>query len=291
MPKSRLPSLIFRLAGTICIVLALSACSSVKLFYGFADSALESRAEEYLDLDAADERVVREEVARLVAWHRTAMLPRYAAFLLRQAETTDKGPWRREEVETAFADFRVLLDDTVAGAAPYIARVLARHTAPGKVHHLETQMAVYIAEERLEEQEAPFDELLEERVERRVGNLERFIGPLRDDQIEMVRRHTRPTVGDRMLWLDQLEKRQRALADYLRRDPASATLAAFVYKLVLRGYDIVDPSYETVSAARWRKLEALYADVMASLSDEQRLHLSRTLRGYANDILELAAGD
>ncbi|MBO6948723.1 MAG: hypothetical protein JJ855_12160 [Rhodospirillales bacterium] len=291
MPKPHLPSLILRLTGAFFILLALSACSSVKLFYGFADNALESRAEQYLDLDAADEKLVREEVARLVAWHRTAMLPRYAAFLNRQADTNDKGPWRREDVAAAFTEFRVLLDDTVAGAAPYISRVLARHTAPSKVDHLEAQMAAYIAEERLEEQEAPFDELLEQRVDRRVANLERFIGPLRDDQVEIVRLHTRPTVGDRMLWLDQLEKRQRALADYLRRDPASAALAAFVYQLVLRGYDIVDPSYKNVSAARWRKLEALYADVMASLSEEQRLNLSRTLRGYAKDILELAAGE
>ncbi len=291
MSTSRQRCLILRLTGAFFILLALSACSSVKLFYGFADNALESRAEKYLDLDAADVRLVREEVARLVAWHRTAMLPSYAAFLNRQADTADKGPWRREDVATAFAEFRVLLDDTVAGATPYIARVLARHTAPGKVDHLDAQMAAYISEERLEEREAPFGVLLEQRVERRVNNLERFIGPLRGDQIEIVRRHTRPTVGDRLVWLDHLEKRQRALADYLRRDPASAALAAFVYTLVLRGYDIVDPSYENVSEARWRKLEALYADVLASLSDGQRLNLSQTLRSYASDILELAAGE
>ncbi|MBO6519348.1 MAG: hypothetical protein JJ900_00545 [Rhodospirillales bacterium] len=290
MPESRLPSLILRLSGVFCVLLALSACSSVKLAYGLADNALESRAERYLDLDAADERHVQEEVARLVAWHRTAMLPRYAAFLHRQAAVTDKGPWQPGDVENAFAEFRGLLDETVAGAAPYIASVLARHTASGKIDHLEAQMAAYIGEERLEEQ-APFDDLLAERVERRVDNLERFIGPLRDDQIEIVRWHTRPTVGDRLVWLDHLEKRQRALTEFLRSDPASAPLAAFVYKLALRGYDIVDPSYGGVSEARWRKLEALYADVLASLSDDQRFNLAATLRSYADDIMDLAAGE
>lgn len=288
MPGFRLPPLILRLAATVCVLLALSACSSVKLAYGLADNALESRAERYLDLDAADARYVEAEVARLIAWHRSAMLPRYAAFLRRQAAVTDRGPWQPGDVAAAFTEFRSLLDDTVAGAAPYIAGVLLRHTAPGKVDHLEAQMAAYLDEERLEEQ-VPVDDLLEERVERRVSNLERFIGPLRDDQIEIVRLHTRPTVGDRLLWLDHLEKRQRALAEYLRSDPASAALAAFVYQLALRGYDIVDPSYADISAARWRKLEALYADVLASLDGDQRLNLSATLRGYAEDIMDLAA--
>lgn len=288
MSGFRLPPLILRLAAAFGVLFALSACSSVKLAYGLADNALESRAERYLDLDTAGERHVEEEVARLIAWHRSAMLPRYAAFMRRQAAVTDNGPWRPGDVAAAFAEFRLLLDDTVAGAAPYIAGVLVRHTAPGKVDHLEAQMAAYIGEERLEEQ-VPFNDLLDERVERRVNNLERFIGPLRDDQIEIVRRHIRPTVGDRLVWLDHLEKRQRALAEFLRSDPASAALAAFVYQLALRGYDIVDPSYADISAARWRKLEALYTDVLASLGDDQRLNLSATLRSYADDIMDLAA--
>jgi hypothetical protein len=278
-----------RVACAFCVVLTLSACSSVKLFYGFADNALESRAERYLDLNPADADHVEAEVARLIAWHRTAMLPRYAVFLHRQAAVTDAGPWQADDVAAAFAEFRVLLDETFAGAAPYFANVLVRHTSPAKVDHLEAQMAAYVDEERLEEQ-AAVDDLLEERVERRVDNLERFIGPLRDDQVEIVRRHTRPTIGDRLTWLDHLEKRQRALVEYLRSNPAAAPLAGFVYQLTLRGYDIVDPSYEDVSEKRWRKLEALYADVLASLDEGQRLNLSAKLRGYADDILELAGG-
>ncbi len=278
-----------RMACVFCIVLALSACSSVKLFYGFADNALESRAERYLDLDPDDADHVEAEVARLIAWHRTAMLPRYAVFLRRQAAVTDAGPWRDDDVAAAFAEFRALLDETLAGAAPYFANVLVRHTSPDKVDHLEARMAAHVDEERSEEQ-ASADDLLDERVERRVDNLERFIGPLRDDQVEIVRRHTRPTIGDRLVWLDHLEKRQRALAEYLRSDPAAAPLAAFIHQLTLRGYAIVDPSYEDVSEKRWRKLEALYADVLASLDGGQRQNLSARLRGYADDILELSDG-
>lgn len=289
MPDRRFLPPILRIACAFSVLLALSACSSVKLFYGFADSALESRAERYLDLGPDDADHLEAEVARLVAWHRTAMLPRYAVFLRRQAAVTDAGPWQADDVAVAFAGFRGLLDETLAGAAPYIANVLVRHTSTAKADHLEAQMAAYVEEERFEAQ-APVGDLLDERVERRVDNLARFIGPLRDDQVEIVRRYTRPTIGDRLVWLDHLEKRQRALVEYLRSDPATAALAGFVYQLTLRGYDIVDPSYEGVSEKRWRKLEALYADVLASLDDGQRGNLSATLRAYADDILELAGG-
>ncbi len=272
---------------------SLSACSSVKVAYEFVDNALESRAGRYLDLDGAGEAKVEAEVARLVSWHRTTMLPRYAAFLRAVAEVNDAGPWQRQDVDAVFIRFRALMDETARGAAPFIANVLVDHTTPARVDYLRARMAVYIREEMDEQQASDEDALadrLAERVDRRVRNFERFVGTLRDDQIEIVRRHTASTLGDRDVWLRHLDQRHRALADYLQTEPQPAALTDFVHTLTMRGFEIVDPGYAEISDARWEKLGALYAEVLASMDAGQKTELSSSLRTYAADMMDLAAG-
>lgn len=277
-----------RLIAVVGVLSMLAACSSLKFAYSFVDNTLASRAERYLALDAADAAKVDGEVAALIAWHRAEMLPRYAAFLMQTAALNDAGTWQKQDVAVTFAHFRTLLNDTARGAAPFIANVLADHTSTAKVDHLRTKMADYIREE-FEEEDATAEARLSARVDRRVSNFERFVGPLRDDQIDIVRRHTAPTLDDRQRWLHHLNMRQNALADYLQTDPQHDGLRTFVYTLVMRGYDIVDPGYAVISEQRWAKLTALYEDVLASLDAAQRVELSSSLRSYAEDMIDLAA--
>lgn len=289
MACGRIAKIGARWIAVIGILGMVSACSSLKIAYSFADDALESRAEQYLDLDSDGEAKVAAEIARLLVWHRTSMLPRYAAFLNGVADVNDAGPWQRREIAQAFQGFKALMDETALGAAPFVANVLKDHTSPERVDHLRAQMAVYIRDE-LAEQDASFEDRLSEQVARRVRNFERFVGPLRDDQIAIVRRHTAPSLTDRDVWLRHLERRHHALADYLQSDPEAVALTSFVHTLTTRGYEIVDPGYGKISEARWAKLEALHEDMLSSLDDEQRLALSSSLRGYAADMMDIAAG-
>ena len=278
-----------RFIAVVGILSVVSACSSLKIAYGFADDALESRAEQYLDLDSDGEAKVEAEIARLLNWHRTVMLPRYAAFLNGVADVNDTGSWQRREIAQAFQGFKALLDETALGAAPFIANVLKDHTSPERVEYLRAQMAVYIREELAEEQ-ASFEDRLTEQVDRRVRNFERFVGPLRDEQIDIIRRHTAPALTDRNLWLRHLDRRHQALADYLQSDPETIALTTFVHTWTTRGYDIVDPEYAKISEARWNKLEELHEDMLSSLDGEQRAALSLSLRSYAADMMDLATG-
>lgn len=288
MARLQTSKVFLRFIAVVGILSVVSACSSLKIAYSFADDALESRAEQYLDLDSAGEAKVEAEIARLLNWHRTAILPRYAAFLNRVAGVNDSGPWQRREIAQAFQGFKALIDETALGAAPFIANVLKDHTTPARVDYLRAQMAVYIRDE-LAEQEASFEDRLSEQVDRRVRNFERFVGPLRVDQIEIVRRHTAPNLTDRNVWLRHLERRHHALADYLQSDPDTIALTTFVHTWTTRGYEIVDPDYAKISETRWAKLEELSDDMLASLDADQRLAFSATLRGYAADLMDIAA--
>ncbi len=281
-----------RVLAPMIVVVTLAGCSSVSMLYTFADYAIKDRADDFFYLDDAAEARLNENIQKMKDWHRKTMLPKYAGLLsdiAERAEQAEAGPWTRPAVDDIFRRFRGLLDETARGAAPYAAAALAAHTSPEKIDYFREASAEYINEEQ-DEETAPLDERIEEGVERRTKTFERFVGTLTDDQIEIVRGHVRGMTGNRALWLSHLKKRHQYLAQVLSANPDQALLADTVYRLSVRGYDLVDPAYEQISERRWNALAAMYFDILKSLSDEQKATLVATLKTYAADMRELSAG-
>ena len=113
------------------------------------------------------------------------MLPRYAQFLDVQSAIVEQGGYDRKAVSATLSELRRLLDETIVGAAPFIAAVLVRHTAPDKLRYLRARMAERQTE-LLDEFNAPYTERLEERRESVTDNLERLIDTLHSKQIDHV---------------------------------------------------------------------------------------------------------
>jgi len=277
-----------RLAFIWLAVLLLSGCSSLKIAYSFADSALEGRAEDYLDLSAEQEADLKRQTAALIAWHRAAMLPKYAVFFRAQADIAEAGGWNRDQLSAAFTRFRALVDETVKGASPFVAEVLAGHTTPEKLAYLEARMAEYIAEHRAEEDEETPEQAVDGWVERRAERISRFTGPLTDGQLAIIRRYSESGMDNSMRWLENRELRQGALVTFLRAEPTRADLARFVHRILLHGHEIVDPGYRAIIENRWALRERMYFDVLKTLSDGQRRELVQTLRSYAADMIDIA---
>jgi hypothetical protein len=271
-------------------MLLLTGCSTFKIWYAFADDMIESRAEDYLDLDAAQQAELEKQSVALVAWHRKVMLPKYAVFFMAQADMAEAGGWDRSQMSDAFDDFRILLNETVKGASPFVARVLSDHMTDEKLAYLEARTSEFVAERRAEiEQDSPED-ILDERVERREKGISRFTGSLDNKQVAIIRQHLQNRVGGPLRWLENREMRHAALVKFLRTQPDQRKIAHFVHQIVLHVHEITDPDYRTYSVSYWATLENVYFDVMASLSDEQRQELVSTLRGYASDMIELSVG-
>lgn len=255
--------------------------------YGLAENALAQEAEFHLDLNEAEAAELDRRIDALFDWHSKVMLPRYAGFLNAQADLIDSGKLDHGMIAASVVELRRIFEELVAGAAPYTAEILVNHTAPEKVRFLEARMAERLAE-RKEELEEPAEERLEARIERMTENFERVTGPLKPGQIDIIRRYAIKTAGADEAWLRTRANRQRAFTAFLSQQPDKAQISAFVYKILLRPYEIVDPEYKAVSEARWKRFQALLETMMASLSAEQRNHMSATFRRYASDMLELS---
>ena len=277
-----------RLALLFAVFLPVAGCSQLSFIYGLAGSALEDEAAFFLDLDEEDERLVDRKIDEFLAWHDAAMLPRYAQFMKAQADLVAADKVDRVAVTDAVEALRLMLDDLVRGAAPYVAEILANHTTPDKLGHLERRMTERL-EERRSELAEPEDERLEARIEKITDNLERFTGDLEDAQISRIRLYATQTVGANKRWLDARVNRQRAFLNFLAQEPSRAEITSFLHKIVLHGHEIVDPAYQSVSKARWQLFNALLADIMLSLSAEQRETMAETLRDYAAELQALSA--
>jgi hypothetical protein len=276
-----------RLTLIVIAILFVAGCSRISLLYGYAETALTDEADFFLDLDDADEVLVSRSIDVFLAWHSAEMLPRYARFMTAQAAIVDTDTVDGDTAAAAVVTLRQLLDDLVKGAAPHVAAVLATQMLPDKLRYFEARMAERL-DERREELAEPAEERLQARIERVTENFERLTGDLNDDQVAMIRDYAAEAIGGSALWLSTREKRERAFVAFLASQPDEARISAFMYKIVMRGHEIVDPSYEAISEKRWRRFQGLLAAIMTSLTPEQRAEVSTTLRGYAAELLDLS---
>ena len=276
-----------KVALLIVLGLTLSACSTIKIFYGFADDFIQREVADHLDLDEQDLTVLAAQSADLVAWHRREMLPDYATFLSAQADLLERGNVTPSEIKSSFGNARALLEATVAGLAPRAAIVLARHTGPDKLGHLERRLAERMTERKERSAQAPADRI-ERRTKRLVKNFERFLGDLDDRQASIVEAHVKNTLNDSARFLDHRRRRERAFMGFMKAQPAPEKIGPFFENLLVRSHEIVEPDYKAFADGRARKFQGLLFEIISSLTPPQRTAAVERLRGFAEDFADLA---
>jgi hypothetical protein len=265
----------------------VGGCSTLKIAYNFMDTAVLNWAGKYLDIDEDNERSLDAEISQLVTWHRTEMLPKYAAFFESQAQRAEGAGWTRADVDKAVGKLRYLIKDTGRGAAPYFARVLAGHTSEPKVTYIQAAMGKVVSERR-ERFKEPLADQIKTAVEKSVANYERFFGTLTDDQIAIVRKHKMKTYDPKGKWLISREKRQQDFVRFLRTEPSTPDIENYVKVALTTPEKIVGGAYREWADRWWAKHASLLYDLMITLDKDQRQTFANNLRGYAVDMVELA---
>ena len=271
----------------LIITLSLTCCSSIKLIYSLVDDFIEREVYFFLKLDEEGEAFLKDQVDELMAWHNTAMLPRYAAYLRHQADQLDNGVFDAVAIAQSWAEGRALLRDAVAGAARYAAGVLVRHTNSKNIDYIRQRMLVR-RKEKQEKLLRPKVERIEERVERLLNSFDRFMGNLYDAQQDLLRQHAVSTVDDAGKLLDNHSQRQSAFLTFLAGSSDEREIASFIEGILLRSHEFVDPGYLKFSNARMNRFARLLVDILAASTQRQRMLPATTLRNYAQDCTDLS---
>jgi hypothetical protein len=200
--------------GWVVLVLALSACSTVRLGYNQADTLALYFADSYLDLDSEQEAVWRESLKRLVSWHRQNELPLYSKELARVQQGL-QAPVQIEQVQALNDSLRTSLTRTAHMAAPMLADLMLG-LRPEQVTYFRQRLDKSNRDYR-EEQLAGNDEAQKtRRHERLMTQLERWFGDFNAAQREQIRRWSdaRPLRGE--LWYSERLRRQDELLGLMR---------------------------------------------------------------------------
>ena len=276
-----------KLMLTLVITLGLAACSSFKIMYDFADDYIKQEAKFFLKFDEQGEQHLNEQVDKMMEWHNTIMLPHYAAYLRQMANQLDHGLYGATAISKRMKDGRILLQNTVAGVAPYVARILVRQTNIENTEHLRLKI-IERSKEQKENLARPIEKRTEDRVERVTKNLTRFMGELNKIQNNLVNRYAKSTINDAKRRLDNRNLRQSALLTFLARKPTEMEIDAFIRQIVLRSHEIVDPDYKGFTEEWIDRFTMFLANIFAASTNDQRRATSKKLKSYAQDLSEIS---
>ena len=276
-----------KLMLTLVITMGLAACSSLKIMYDFADDYIKQEAKFFLKFDEQGEQHLNDQVDKMMEWHNAIMLPRYAAYLRQLANQLDHGLYGATAITKGMKDGRILVQITVAGVAPYVARILVRQTIIENIEHLRLKL-IERSKEQKEKLARPIEKQTEDRTERLTKNVGRFMGDLNEIQNNLINRYAKSTINDAKRRLDNRNLRQSALLTFLAGKPKEMEIDAFISQIVLRAHEIVDPDYKGYSEKRIARFTTLLVNIFAASTNDQRQATSEKLRSYAQDFSEIS---
>jgi hypothetical protein len=285
----------------VLLVFALAACTSLRLGYNNADTLLLYSLDRYFDLDDTQERLAKERVRALLAWHRSTQLADYAQVLdgaQRRLDASPAAPLTADEVLRLQGQLSERLLEIGRQAAPDLAR-LARSLSDAQMQHFTDKLATDNARLRKERAQAArrgdgsAEAQNAERIRRSLERARDWLGPLTREQEALVREAALRRPDGEQRWLDERERRQRALVAILERiraeqmapEDGAALLTAYFAELAAPA---AAEQRAAVQAMRQANAQ-LIAQLLNSAAPEQKAALLKRLRGYADDFTVLAS--
>jgi len=280
-----------RLFFVLVASLLLQGCSAVRLGYGNADSLARWWIDQYVDLLPEQDALVRERLARYLAWHRRTQLPDYVS-VLRQGQKFVAGQPATGDA-LALTDAIVRRGRTLAEqATPDIAEFLATVT-PAQIERMAARLAEknadYAKEARLADGESGQRKA---RYKRLLERAEYWFDDFSDEQKAALRRLIDGQASGSQFWYEERLRRQREWLDLVRLVQRERPPRERIVQL-LRDYAArFDLPTEPVRLAQAKALRLAAAElavaVQAMTTPAQRAHAEHKLGDLIRDFTELS---
>jgi hypothetical protein len=276
---------VWRLLLLLTCLWAMTGCG-VKLAYNNLDRLARWSADDYLDLDPAQETYFKSELAAVLYWHRTTELPVYARALrqldlaLTDGATVEEMFSFGEEIE---AWWQRILEATLPLSTQLMYSAsdvqLDRFTA-----QVDKDTLKYIK---------PYEKLSvdarRERWAREVrDNFETFTGRLNNDQRQLINQFSARWVPDDRSWADYRRRYGAALVALVRERDGYIEFSRAFRELTFNRERYYGDDYASALAANQDLFRDLSIEIVNSLTPDQHRELSKNLLDAAKDFDELA---
>ena len=145
---------------TLLIISLLTACSSTRLIYTFADNFIKDEIEYFFDLNKEGKIYLGQQITEIIVWHRKVMLPNYAKYINNLADSIESDNFNTNDIKDLLADGRTVIEETVIGLTPRASKFLLRYLSNETIELMEKKM-IERQKERMEELSIPRNLLFE----------------------------------------------------------------------------------------------------------------------------------
>lgn len=275
----------------LTLAAALIGCSAIKLGYNTLGDVAYWWLDSYVDFTEAQRPLVRQDLARLHAWHRADELPRFAE-LLQQMERLAPGEVSPEQACAFVPDFRQRIAAVAQRAEPAIVSLAVGLSADQLAHighQYEKNNASYTADwVKL----APAEQR-QKRYRQFLDRSEMIYGRLDEPQREALRRDVERSIFDAKRILAERQRRQQDAMRTLRQMTQQRTTLEEARQLwhayLERALTPPDGAARAYQDALIEEGCRHFSVLHNSTTAAQREAAVRRLRAYQRDLRDLTA--
>ncbi|MBD3641746.1 MAG: DUF3549 domain-containing protein [Marinobacter sp.] len=265
------PSTLARVTAVLLAMLFLSACSSTRMAYRYADWGVSWWIEDYVTLTAEQEQRLAQDLDNLRQWHCAAELPRYRQWLDQLVRDTRSGDLDQATVSYHQQRLFDFLPRLLEQAAPTATNLLAS-LSDEQVAELARNMTRNHAE--MEEKfllDSP-EARAEARAERTIERIENWLGPLNSRQKQIAREWSENRGRQTEIWLEGRRNWQLALLDTLeQRD--SPEFGERIRYLMVNSQEVRGDAYQEMMAESRMAMADLMYELLEAGAPSHLAHL------------------
>ena len=281
-----------RIIGAALLAAALAGCSTLKLAYNNLPEFGYWWLDSYLDFDGSQTPRVRDELERLLAWHRHNELPQWIAIVQKAQALApqDVTPEQACEMGEALRSRLLALTERAEPAAAELALSLS----PAQLDQLQRKYTRLNAEYRSDWLSKSAEAQQTKRYERWLDRSEDFYGSLDTAQRRNLRRMVAQSIFSAALFDAERKRRQGVVLATLRGLTAEPNLPAGEAQRAVRAYvrSVAEPPpgrWREQQQALWQEGCRNFATLHNATTPAQREQAVRRLHSYEVELRELSA--
>ena len=271
----------------LILTLLLSACSSARLSYGFLDTWLQWRIDDYVSLSAEQQTFANQQLKEFHRWHRQTQLEEYSDFIERTVVLIRQENISTEELDTHLNQVTALWDASIEYLLPFSVALLQQLDESQKedlLNNIKTQQA----KERDENSQLSIEQQQQERLDKTEKRFKQWLGSINTAQQNILSEWARSIqVMANARDQRQLVWNQRFNELLVKSDNDFDIKAARL--LFMDAEQLWPKSYTERFDQNKTLLLNMIVDVHQQMDSTQKQFLIRRLQNYQADFMYLAA--
>ena len=282
----------FRVLCLIAVMLAVSACSSVKFAYNQGDTLLYWWVNAYLDLDSGQSGLVKEDIGQLFNWHRKTQLRDYSQ-LLSNGQKQLSGNLTLGDLKADYRDIHTRTELLAFKALPELTE-LALSIKPEQIAKMEEKFAKNNDTYRKKFVKIDQDKQQKLRFKKSMEQFDLWFGGFSNEQETILKRASDVRPLDNALWLDERVIRQKRIIAVLREiqqkklgKEQTSVLLNGLLKEIFGRFDA--PEHKPFFDAYTESTMQMILTAAKIATPTQKAHAQKRMQGWIDDFKVLAA--